>query len=45
MMAQKYSSRLIAMQHETDHLDGRLFIDHLSYLKRSLYDKKVRKAR
>lgn len=34
-----------AMQHETDHLDGRLFIDHLSYLKRSLYDKKVRKAR
>lgn len=34
-----------AMQHETDHLDGKLFIDHLSYLKRSLYDKKMRKAR
>ena len=34
-----------AMQHETDHLDGKLFIDHLSYLKRSLYDKKIRKAR
>ena len=33
------------LQHETDHLDGRLFIDHLSYLKRSLYYKKVRKAR
>ena len=24
------------MQHETDHLDGKLFIDYLSYLKRSL---------
>ena len=33
------------MQHETDHLDGKLFIDYLSYLKRSLYDKKMRKAR
>ena len=31
------------MQHETDHLDGKLFIDHLSFLKRSLYDKKMRK--
>ena len=33
------------MQHETDHLDGKLFIDYLSYLKRSLYDKKIRKNR
>lgn len=33
------------MQHETDHLDGKLFIDHISYLKRSLYDKKIRKGR
>ncbi len=33
------------MQHETDHLDGKLFIDHISYLKRSLYDKKMRKGR
>jgi peptide deformylase len=33
------------MQHETDHLDGKLFIDHLSFLKRSLYDKKMRKGR
>lgn len=33
------------MQHETDHLDGKLFIDHLSYLKRSLYDKKVRRGK
>lgn len=33
------------MQHETDHLDGKLFIDYLSYLKRSLYDKKMKKVR
>ena len=33
------------MQHETDHLDGKLFIDHISDLKRSLYDKKMRKGR
>lgn len=32
-----------AMQHETDHLDGVLFIDRISYLKRSLYDKKLKK--
>ncbi len=31
------------MQHETDHLNGKLFIDHISYLKRSIYDKKVGK--
>ncbi|MCH5276673.1 MAG: peptide deformylase [Desulfovibrionaceae bacterium] len=34
-----------AMQHETDHLDGVLFIDRISYLKRSLYDKKLKKNR
>ncbi|MGN1038658.1 MAG: peptide deformylase [Mailhella sp.] len=33
------------MQHETDHLDGKLFIDYISYLKRSLYDKKMKKNR
>ncbi|MBP3730494.1 MAG: peptide deformylase [Mailhella sp.] len=33
------------MQHETDHLDGKLFIDHISFLKRSLYDKKMKKNR
>ncbi|MCQ2444284.1 MAG: peptide deformylase [Mailhella sp.] len=33
------------MQHETDHLDGKLFIDYISYLKRSLYDKKMRRGR
>ncbi|MBQ7456591.1 MAG: peptide deformylase [Desulfovibrio sp.] len=33
----------IVVQHETDHLDGILFIDHISRLRRSLYDSKVRK--
>ncbi len=31
------------IQHELDHLDGKLFIDHLSYLKRSLIKKKIDK--
>ncbi len=30
----------IVMQHETDHLDGVLFIDHISRLKRELYVKR-----
>ncbi|MFW5489397.1 MAG: peptide deformylase [Desulfovibrio sp.] len=33
----------ICLQHEIDHLDGILFIDHISRLKRSLYDSKVKK--
>lgn len=33
----------ICLQHEIDHLDGRLFIDRISRLKRSLYDAKVKK--
>ena len=33
----------IALQHELDHLDGILFIDRLSPLKRSLIKKKFRK--
>lgn len=33
----------ICLQHEIDHLDGVLFIDHISRLKRALYDKKVKK--
>jgi peptide deformylase len=32
-----------AFNHETDHLDGRLFIEHLSALKRRLIKKKVQK--
>jgi peptide deformylase len=34
----------IAFQHEIDHLDGVLFVDHLSTLKRELFQRKVRKA-
>jgi peptide deformylase len=33
----------IIFQHEIDHLHGVLIIDHVSRLKRVLYDKKVRK--
>ena len=33
----------VCLQHEVDHLDGKLFIDHISYLKRTLYDGKVKK--
>lgn len=33
----------IIIQHETDHLDGKLFIDKISRLKRSLYDTKIKK--
>ena len=31
------------LQHEVDHLNGVLFIDHLSSLKRVLYKKKLKK--
>jgi peptide deformylase len=33
----------VALQHEIDHLDGRLFIDRLSRLKRDLYRARQRK--
>ena len=33
----------VCLQHEMDHLDGRLFIDHLSYLKRTRLTKKFEK--
>ncbi|MDR3357451.1 MAG: peptide deformylase [Desulfovibrio sp.] len=33
----------IVLQHEVDHLNGVLFIDHISRLRRSLYDSKVKK--
>ncbi len=36
--------RAVCFQHEIDHLDGVLFIDRISRLKRSLYVKKRRKA-
>lgn len=33
----------IVVQHEADHLDGKLFIDKISHLRRTLYDAKVKK--
>ena len=33
----------ICLQHEIDHLNGMLFIDHISSLKRSLFKKKLKK--
>ncbi len=33
----------VCLQHEIDHLHGRIILDHASRLKRSLYEKKVRK--
>lgn len=33
----------IVLQHETDHLEGKLFIDRISRLKRNMYDSKVKK--
>ena len=33
----------VCLQHEIDHLDGVLFIDHLSCLKRALYKKRLKK--
>jgi len=33
----------VVLQHEIDHINGILFLDHLSTLKKSLYKKKVKK--
>ncbi len=33
----------VAVQHELDHLEGKLFIDRISRLKRELYTRKVKK--
>ena len=35
--------KAVCLQHEIDHLDGILFIDHISSLKRSLYKRKMKK--
>ena len=34
----------IVLQHEIDHLNGTLFIDHISALKRNLYKKRIKKS-
>jgi len=39
--AEEFFARVI--QHELDHLNGTLFIDHLSPLKRSLYKRRLKK--
>lgn len=33
----------VALQHEIDHLDGKLFIDRISALKRDMYKRRVKK--
>jgi peptide deformylase len=33
----------IVIQHEMDHLDGTLFIDHISTLKRQMYKRRIKK--
>jgi peptide deformylase len=40
--AEDFLARVI--QHEVDHLNGILFIDHLSSLKRTLYKKRLKKV-
>jgi len=33
----------VCLQHEIDHLEGTLFIDHVSRLKRELYRKRLKR--
>lgn len=35
----------VAIQHEIDHMDGKLILDQLSRLKRNIYSEKVRKGK
>lgn len=35
----------IAVQHETDHLDGTMFVDHISVLKRELIRKRMKRVK
>ena len=35
--------KAVALQHETDHLDGKLFVDYLSRLRRGVIKKKMQK--
>jgi len=37
--------RAVILQHEIDHLDGVLFLDRLSRLKREIYQRRLRKLR
>ena len=40
-----YGLHAICVQHEIDHLEGRLFVDYLSPLKQNMVKKKLEKAR
>jgi peptide deformylase len=35
----------VCIQHEIDHLDGKVFVDYLSPLKRRMIEKRLKKAR
>ena len=35
----------VALQHEVDHMDGKLIIDQISRLKRNMYTEKIRKGK
>ncbi len=37
--------RAVILQHEMDHLDGVLFLDHISQLKRDIYKRRLKKIR
>lgn len=37
--------RAVAIQHEIDHLDGTVFIDHISFLKRRLHHRELAKKK
>jgi peptide deformylase len=37
--------RAVILQHEIDHVDGVLFLDHLSRLQREIYKRRLRKLR
>ena len=41
----KYGFEARVLQHEIDHLEGKLFIDYLSSLKRNMFIKRVKKLK
>ena len=43
ILLQEEGLRAIVLQHEIDHLNGTLFIDHISKLKRELFKRKLKK--
>ena len=43
VLLKKEGLSAIVLQHEIDHLDGRLFIDRISTLKRELYKRRLKK--